>query len=190
MQLEPITLASFFENLFAFFGLSGPETVSSLESLAAALWLWVIVIGYLLSFAGLVLIVWSLMRIFDLRAREQEYYETLLVAPESVQGGHPRWQHIEGLARGASPSEWREAIIEADIMLDEALVRRGYTGEGVGEKLMQVTRSDLASVNDAWEAHKVRNQIAHEGSAFAISETLAGRTIARYQAVFRELGAI
>ena len=75
-------------------------------------------------------------------------------------------------------------------MLDDSLARRGYTGAGVGEKLMQVERTDLATLNDAWEAHKVRNQIAHEGSAFDISETLASRTIARYQAVFRELGAI
>ncbi|MEK7515888.1 MAG: hypothetical protein AAB555_03145, partial [Patescibacteria group bacterium] len=80
--------------------------------------------------------------------------------------------------------------IEADIMLEDVLARNGYVGDGVGEKLKAVELSDLNTLNDAWEAHKVRNQIAHEGSAFNLSEDLALRTISRYGAVFRELDVI
>ena len=50
----------------------------------------------------------------------------------------PRWQHIESLADGTNASEWREAIIEADIMLDDLLAKKGYRGDGVGEKLKSV----------------------------------------------------
>ena len=190
MEPAPVTLSSFFANFFAFFGLSGSGTTSSLGHLATTAWLAVIVIGYLASLAGLAVIIWALMRLFDLRKREDEFYGALLVAPESEQAVSPRWQRIAALAAGENPSEWREAIIEADIMLDDVLSRQGYTGAGVGEKLMQVERADFASLDDAWEAHKVRNQVGHEGSAFGISQTLASRTIARYQAVFREFEAI
>ena len=190
MEPAPLTLSSFFANLFAFFGLSGDATVSSVGHLATTLWLWIIVLGYLASAAGLVVLVWALMRLFDLRKREEEFYTTPLTAPERAHGGSPRWQHIEALVAGRSPSEWREAIIEADIMLDDSLARRGYTGAGVGEKLMQVERTDLATLNDAWEAHKVRNQIAHEGSAFDISETLASRTIARRHLILGQRGTL
>ncbi len=190
MQSTPLTLSSFLANFFAFFGLSGGGTVSSLGHLAATVWLAVIILGYLASLAGLVVIVWALMRLFDLRKREDEFYGALLVAPESAQAVSPRWQRIEALAAGTNPSEWREAIVEADIMLDDILSRQGYTGAGVGEKLMQVERADFATLADAWEAHKVRNQVVHEGAASGISETLAGRTIAHYRAVFREFEAI
>jgi hypothetical protein len=70
------------------------------------------------------------------------------------------------------------------------LTRQGYIGDGVGEKLKSIEPSEFGTLADAWEAHKVRNQIAHEGSAFNLSESLAHRTIARYESVFREFKAI
>jgi hypothetical protein len=156
----------------------------------AHLWFWITIIGYALSVVGLFIIIYCTVRLFELRKREEEYYNTPLTAPGAEVGVHPRWQRIEILAGGNSPSEWREAIIEADIMLEEELAKAGYAGEGVGEKLMSADPKRLTSLQDAWEAHKVRNQIAHEGSSFNISDTLARRTISRYESVFRELKVI
>lgn len=153
------------------------------------LWIWIIGIGYSLSILALFVIVYTTVRIFQLRTREKEYYGTVIPVP-GAEGVSPRWRHIESLAGGASASEWREAIIEADIMLDDLLAKRGYRGDGVGEKLKGVEPHDFATLQDAWEAHKVRNQIAHEGSAFDLSESLAHRTIARYESVFREFKEI
>lgn len=170
----------------ACYGLNG---ITGWSSFLTNLWLWIIVIGYALSVIGLFVIVYTTMRIFQLREREKEYYATVISAP----GGEnisPRWQHIESLASGANTSEWREAIIEADSMLDDLLARQGYRGDGVGEKLKSVEPSEFGTLQDAWEAHKVRNQIAHEGSAFNLSESLTHRTIARYESVFREFKAL
>jgi hypothetical protein len=171
----------------------GPHAVfnyAGLESAIAHIWLWIIVIGYILSVVGLFVIVYATVKLFELRKREEVYYNTLVHMPEAEGGINPRWQHIESLSDGAGASQWREAIIEADIMLDDVLSRNGYVGDGVGEKLKSVESESLSTLNDAWEAHKVRNQIAHEGSAFNLSSELAMRTISRYGAVFRELKAI
>ncbi|HVB20061.1 MAG TPA: hypothetical protein VNF51_02120 [Candidatus Paceibacterota bacterium] len=165
-------------------------SMAGFSAFFANLWLWIIGIGYLLSVVALVVIVYCTVRLFDLRRREEEYYGTPLLAPDTESGGHPRWRNISSLADGAAPSGWREAIIEADIMLDEMLTEQGYTGESVGEKLKSVERSDFTTLQDAWEAHKVRNQIAHEGSAFNLSAELTRRTIARYESVFREFKII
>jgi hypothetical protein len=70
------------------------------------------------------------------------------------------------------------------------LSRQGYSGESIGEKLKSVETADFNTLSDAWEAHKVRNQIAHEGSAFNLSDSLARRTLAHYEAVFREFELI
>ena len=171
----------------------GPHAVfnfAGLQAFIAHIWLWIIVIGYALSVVALFIIVYCIVRLFELRKREELFYSTPITPQEAAGGVNPRWEHIESLAGGASASEWREAIIEADIMLDDILERNGYVGDGVGEKLKAVESESLSTLNDAWEAHKVRNQIAHEGSAFNLSESIARRTIARYEAVFREIKAI
>lgn len=156
----------------------------------AHLWLWIVIIGYVVSVIALIVIVYSIMRIFELRKREEQHYRTLLVTPDKEEGTHPRWAHIQSLAEGSSQSEWREAIIEADIMLDDVLTREGYEGDGVGEKLKAADPAQFRTLRNAWDAHKVRNQIAHEGSAFDLSETVARRALAHYEAVFREFKTI
>ncbi|HUY62394.1 MAG TPA: hypothetical protein VMV50_01210 [Candidatus Paceibacterota bacterium] len=176
------SFSAFFNNL-----VHGNSAASgaTFGALLAKVWLWIIGVGYALSVIALFVIIYTLFRLFDLRKREDEFYGTLVAAPESAVANR-RWEHIESLMEAGSPSSWREAITEADIMLDDMLSEQGYRGEGIGEKLRQVEPSDFDTLQDAWEAHKVRNQIAHEGSAFDLSETLARRTIARYESVFRE----
>lgn len=163
----------------------GSVGVAGFEAWLAQLWLWIIGIGYALSVIGLFVIVYATMRLFELRKREAEFYSTLILPPETAGGMHPRWEHIQSLLEGDSPSAWREAIIEADIMLDDVLAKQGYVGDGVGEKLKSADKGEFATLQDAWEAHKVRNQIAHQGSTFDLSDTLARRTIAHYETVFR-----
>lgn len=187
MVAEQLNVEYFFRLIYSL--LYGPHAsvdVSVFLAFLAQVWLWIVIVGYALSVVGLFVIVYVTMRLFELRRREDEYYGTLLLAPEAAGGINPRWQHINSLMEAGSPSAWREAITEADILLDDMLTRQGYKGESVGEKLKSVEPSDFDTLNDAWEAHKVRNQIAHQGSAFELTETLAQRTIARYEAVFRE----
>lgn len=159
--------------------------IGDYSTLLATIWQWIVILGYIIIVLGLLVIVYCLVRIFELRKREDEQFEELIIKPEN-QGPNPRWAHIESLMDSKDSSSWRQAIIEADIVLDEMLTRQGYTGASVGDKLKQVEPSDFDTLQDAWEAHKVRNQIAHAGMDFDLSETLARRTMARYESVFRE----
>ncbi|MFA6415009.1 MAG: hypothetical protein WC217_04005 [Candidatus Paceibacterota bacterium] len=168
----------------------GSVGVTGFYAWLAHLWVWITAIGYALSVIGLFIIVYCMVRLFELREREEKFYTTLLVSPEAAGGTHPRWEHIQSLVEGKSQSEWREAIIEADIMLDDTLTQHGYEGDGVGEKLRAADPSRFKTLKDAGEAHGVRNKIAHQGSTFELSEQLAQRTIAHYEAVFRELKVI
>jgi len=156
----------------------------------AHLWLWIIFIGYALSVIGLFVIVYATVRLFELRKREEEFYSTVIALPEKEGGMHPRWEHIQTLLEGTDSGKWREAIIEADIMLDDVLTKEGYTGAGVGEKLRSADPDIFRTIKDAGEAHGVRNKIAHQGSTFDLSEMVAQRTIARYENVFREFDVI
>jgi hypothetical protein len=157
----------------------------------AHLWLWIILVGYLLALIALISIVYTIVRLFELRKQEAEFYGKIIPLPGAErEGAHPRWDHIQSLTDSLNPNDWRSAIIEADILLEETLTQKGYKGAGLGEKLKAVAPGKLATLSDAWEAHKVRNQIAHEGSTFNIPDSLAKRTIAHYEAVFKELRVI
>jgi hypothetical protein len=88
-----------------------------------------------------------------------------------------------------NPNDWKLAIIEADIMLDDLLKERGFAGNSLGERLKSISTSQLGSLNEAWEAHKIRNRIAHDGADFVLTKRMAEDAIARYRRVFNDLGA-
>ncbi len=97
-----------------------------------------------------------------------------------------RWERVQTLLHSASESDWRLAILEADVMLDEMVGHMGYHGDSLGEKLKGVEKSDFTTLDLAWEAHGVRNHIAHEGAAFSLTEREAQRVVKLYEDVFQE----
>ena len=103
---------------------------------------------------------------------------------------HPRWVTVLGHAESLNQPEWRLAILEADTMLAELLDKRGYQGLSIGEQLKSADPEKFRSLQDAWDAHKVRNQIAHEGSAFTLTERETKRVIGLYERVFQEFDFI
>ncbi len=100
-----------------------------------------------------------------------------------------KWDVIQKRVLELSPESWRIAIIEADILLDETLSKAGYTGT-LGEKLKSANPASFTTIQDAWEAHKVRNDIAHVGSDFVLTQRTAKETLLRFERVFREFGVI
>jgi hypothetical protein len=71
-------------------------------------------------------------------------------------------------------------------MLDKLLNVQGYRGETMGEKMKGIEKSDFTTLDLAWEAHKARNKIAHEGSDFLLTQREARRLINLYSRVFQE----
>jgi hypothetical protein len=100
---------------------------------------------------------------------------------------HPRFAVIQGYMSSQSEALWRIGIMEADNLLQEVLQDKGYSGVGVGEMLQNAS---FKTIDLAWDAHKIRNRIAHEGSDFQLTEREAKRAFTLYESVFRELKAI
>ncbi len=101
-----------------------------------------------------------------------------------------RWQEIQNHLHDDNPNSWKVAIIEADIFLEEVLTDHGYSGVTIGEKLKSANTSSFTTLQDAWDAHKVRNDVAHVGGDFILTKRLAMETLTRYERVFREFGAL
>lgn len=143
----------------------------------------------LLIIIGIILSVERLKRI---RKKEEEIYDSPkeIVAHDTVSKADPnlgnRWKSVLEHLETENQNDWRQAIVEADIILDEILTKQGYQGDSIGEKLKRVERADFVTLDSAWEAHRVRNQIAHEGSAYELSKHEARRVINMYKQVFSE----
>ena len=71
-------------------------------------------------------------------------------------------------------------------MLQDVLDSAGYPGESIGEKLKNASPQSFRTIDMAWRAHKVRNQVAHSGSDFVLTKNLAQETITQYKMVFEE----
>lgn len=96
-----------------------------------------------------------------------------------------RWKEIEAHAALQTISDWKLALIDADALIDEILKRAGYQGKTMGERLKQIEPSDLDHLADLWEAHKLRNRIAHEGER--IERRDVDRAMEQYRLVLKEL---
>jgi hypothetical protein len=100
---------------------------------------------------------------------------------------HPKFAVIQGYMSSQSEALWRIGIMEADNVLLEVLAEKGYQGDGVGEKLKSAS---FKTIDLAWDAHKIRNRIAHEGSDFELTEREAKRAFMLFESVLRDLKAI
>lgn len=140
----------------------------------------------LFAFTG---ILYALIRTHQVRVGEKEALDAAVKAfsPADTEGGNPRWKHVVALGDSTNPNDWRLAIIEADIILDEVIRGMGYEGEDMGERLKRIEKNALSNLDAAWEAHKVRNRIAHSGSDYIFTQREARRVIDLYRRVFEEL---
>ncbi len=130
-------------------------------------------------------VVYAVVRTNQIRAGEARRIRNAI--PKTIQPRHnDRWERVLTHVNANNPNDWRIAIIEADVMLDELVMRIGYPGSTLGERLKQAVRGDFNTIDAAWEAHRIRNEIAHTGSDFVLTQREAKRVIALYESVFEE----
>src|SRR3989338_4970428 len=96
------------------------------------------------------------------------------------------WQKI--LVQGGSENEndRKQAVIAADSLIEKILAMAGYGGENLGEKLKNIEPADLDSLDALWEAHKIRNRIAHE-TGYALPKEDAERALNLFEKALKEL---
>ncbi len=141
------------------------------------------IIGVLMA----VLIAYTHIRIKEIEeAKHKELEKEGIIAEPVIEKKNERWESIERHMDTENENDWRQAILEADIILDEMVARMGYKGDNLGERLKNIEASDFKTLQNAWEAHKVRNRIAHDGSEYTLSRHEAKRTIELYKSVFHE----
>ena len=168
-------------------------TLGGIFDILGIVWAIIVVLGYLVAFLFLYLYIYAsvhkttLEEIADSRLRAHEQ------AVKTGKGGGYLSNRLEELRihiASENPNDWKLAIIVADIILDDTLKQKGYAGVSLGERLRSISPAQMITLDDAWQAHKIRNQIAHGGADFVLTQKLAQETMLRYERVFTEFGIL
>lgn len=150
-------------------------------------------IAFFLSALFIIGIIYSYIRIGQLSEIDAKKLADAEAAWRERYSGvpkHPRWEQVQTYVRSDNPNDWKQAVIEADIMLGEVLHEMGHSGLTIAEQLKSASNNSFSTIQDAWDAHKIRNRIAHEGASFNLTQNIAKEAVYKFQRVFEELGAI
>ena len=142
-----------------------------------------VIISIILFFGILML----LYKIASLRRKKIVHLADFLTREEIPEMRVNHWAEIEKNIESENSADWKMAIIEADSIIDSIIQRIGYKGENLGERLKNIEPSDFENLQNVWEAHKVRNRIAHEAEGFELTKEEAGAVLEKYKKALREL---
>jgi hypothetical protein len=110
------------------------------------------------------------------------------VIPTAAGPLQSQWHDILHHVESVREVEWKFAVIEADKITDSVL-RARFPGDTMGERLMNIDKTKLLSIEGLWEAHKIRNRLAHDVNYF-LRHAEALRAVRFYEAALKELSVI
>ncbi len=99
-----------------------------------------------------------------------------------------RFLTIENNLKPENKASFMTAIIDADKLLDKAMVEMGAPGKTMGDRLKKVG-GRFSNLNAVWRVHKLRNAIAHE-TDLEVSYKQAMNALIVYKQALKDLGAI
>lgn len=96
------------------------------------------------------------------------------------------WDQINNLLDSTDDHAWAKAVMDADKVLDLAMAMVGVQGQGLGEKLKRNEKM-LGDVNRVWNAHKLRNRLAHDVDV-NLTKPAAVEAVRTFETVIRRIG--
>ncbi len=99
-----------------------------------------------------------------------------------------RWAAIKTSAE-SGPTGLKNAITEADKLLDYAMRESGFSGATMGERLKSAKSRSFTDLNAIWSAHKLRNSLAHD-IGFDLVSSQAKEALRSFERGLRDLGAL
>lgn len=98
-----------------------------------------------------------------------------------------KWALVKVMS-GSGPAGLKNAIVEADKLFDYVMKQQGYPGDTMADRLRHAQR-ELSDRNAVWQAHRLRNALAHE-VGFDLVPTQAKGAILDFEQGLKDLGAL
>ena len=148
-------------------------------------------ISLVISILMLVAVIYLNVRLGKFKAITASITQDIKAAsiPQDDGPTRARWDEILRHGDSTKEVEWKFAIIEADKLMDDTLRKAGFPGTTMGERLMAIQEGQLQSLQLIWEAHKIRNRLAHDSNYF-LRHAEAKKAIQLYGRALEELRVI
>lgn len=96
------------------------------------------------------------------------------------------WDEIKARLQKGDEANLKLAVVEADGLVAEILKRMGLPGADMGERLKQIEKQEVKSVDKIWATHEIRNRIIHEPN-FSLTQEEAEAAVANIEEALKEL---
>lgn len=177
-------LKSLYELIFG-----GSFTYDAFVQFLLQLWTVYSVIAFIVSIIFIIGIIYCYLKINQLDEIIEDKLDEQKKNWEALHHGNiedKRWHSVQIHLESTNPNDWKLAIIEADVLLERLLETAGYVGVTIGDKLKSASTRSFKTLDEAWQAHRIRNQIAHGGADFVLTHKIAKDTLILYERVFKE----
>lgn len=108
--------------------------------------------------------------------------------PKRIKKAHytHKWRDIQRLC--ADKSNWPQAILLSDELLNNVLKKKNKSGKTMGERMVS-SQEDFTSNDAVWKAHKLANRL-RTGEVEKPSEQDVKESLVAFRQSLRDLGAL
>lgn len=97
-----------------------------------------------------------------------------------------KWQDLQGYCK--DKATWPDAVLAADKLLDEALLKRRFKGKNMGERLVSAQKM-FTSNDEVWFGHKLCKKI-QEQPDFKLKEADVKNALFGFRQALKDLNAL
>lgn len=98
-----------------------------------------------------------------------------------------RWKELQNYCR--DKATWKEALIEADRLLDKVLKKRKFKGKTMGERLVNAQRY-ITDNDDIWDAHNLVKKLIDAPEKVRLKEADVKEALISFREALKDLGAL
>jgi len=97
-----------------------------------------------------------------------------------------RWKELQQFCK--TKETWPDAIFAADKLLDKALLKKGFKGKSMGERMVSAQRK-LTDNDDVWYAHKLCKKL-RDDPTMKLKEKEVKEALVGFRQALKDLGAL
>lgn len=97
-----------------------------------------------------------------------------------------RWKELQAYCK--SKDTWPKALLDADNLLDKALIKRGFKGKTMGERLVSAQRK-FTDNDELWYAHKLVKKL-QDDPEMKLKEREVKDALIGFRQALKDLGAL
>jgi hypothetical protein len=98
-----------------------------------------------------------------------------------------KWKELQNYCR--DKATWKDALVEADKLLDKALKKRKFKGKSMGERLVNAQRF-ITDNDDIWDAHNLVKKLINTPEKVRLKDTDVKEALISFREALKDLGAL